>query len=195
MNNRKWAMLVGLLLALGIWAAAASTGQGADDDDDKAAAKAAQADIVKLMDIMDKGGDPAKGADAIKKKFPELKPSMYIFKPRDKGGLGVGPVAKGDGIELKIMALSKKAPSAADAARMVDDFIKIAKVSRAMAEVTERYPPKQGARDWQKYTQEMRKGADELIAAAKKGDPAAIKKAATTLNASCTDCHSKFRDE
>jgi cytochrome c556 len=197
MNKRKGLMLAGMALALGIWATAAPIGQGADDDDKETLkeAKQAQADVLKLMATMDKGGNPSADAAAIKSKFSELKPSMYIFKPRARGGLGIGPMGKRDGIEFKIMDLSsKKPPTAAEVAKEMEDYIKIAKVSKAMAEVTDQYLPKKDANDWKKFTQEMRKGADQLIAAAKKGDPAAIKKAATTLNASCTDCHGKFRD-
>jgi cytochrome c556 len=196
MNKRKWATLAGLLLALGTWATVATTGQGrADDDEDKQAVKEAQGEILKLMDTMAKGGSPAPGAAAIKKKFAELKPSMYVFKPRKNGGLGIGPPMQGDGIELKIIALSKKAPAPAAVAANAADYVKMAEVSKAMAEVAAQYPPKKNVDDWKQYNDAMRKGADQLIAAAKKGDPEAIKKAATNLNASCTDCHSKFRDE
>jgi cytochrome c556 len=197
MNKRKWATLAGLLLALGTWATVATTGQGrADDDEDKQAVKEAQGEILKLMDTMAKGGNPAAGAAAIKKKFAELKPSMYVFKPRKNGGLGIGPPMQGDGIELKIINLSKnKPPSKAEVAKWADDYVKMAEVSKVMAEVAALYPPKKNVDDWKQYNDAMRKGADQLIAAAKKGDPEAIKKAATNLNASCTDCHSKFRDE
>ncbi len=195
MNKRKWATLAGLLLALGTWATVASTGQGADDDEDKQAVKEAQGEIVKMLDTLEKGGNPAPIAAGIKKKFSELKPSMYIFKPRKNGGLGIGPPMQGDGIELKIIALSKKAPSKADAAKWADDYVKMGQVSKAMADVAALYPPKKNADDWKQFNEAMRKGGDQLIAAARKGDPDAIKKAATNLNASCTDCHSKFRDE
>jgi cytochrome c556 len=47
---------------------------------------------------------------------------------------------------------------------------------------------------WKKFNEEMRKGADELLEAAKGGDPKAVKTAANNLNASCTNCHATFRD-
>jgi cytochrome c556 len=195
MSKCKWLTFAGLLLALGVWAA--PTGKGADDEEDKEAIKAAQKDVLKLMDTMGNGGNGKADAAAIRKKFAELKPSMYIFKPRKNGGLGIGPPMQGDGIELKIgfLANPKKPLAKADAARQMDDFILMANVSKAIAEIADLYPPKKDKEDWKQYDQDMRKGADKLIAAAKTGDPKEIKKAAIDLNASCTNCHSKFRDE
>ena len=40
----------------------------------------------------------------------------------------------------------------------------------------------------------MRKAADELIQATKGGNPMQVKKAINNLNASCTNCHSDFRE-
>ncbi len=194
MNKGKWLTFAGLLLALGLWAAAAPTGQGADDDE-KEAIKEAQKAVLKLMDTMAKGGNTKAEAEAIQKKFSELKPVMYIFKPRKNGGLGIGTPGQGDGIELKIIALSKRAPAPAAVAKDTADYVKMAEVCKAVAEVADLYPPKKDAATWKQYNQDMRKGADELIAAAKNGDPKKIKTAATNLNSSCTDCHSKFRDE
>jgi hypothetical protein len=195
MNKCKWATFAGLLLVLGVWAAVVPAGKGADDDEEKEAVKEAQKAVLKLMDTMRGGGNPKAEAAAIKTKFSELKPVMYIFKPRKNGGLGIGPPAQGDGIELKIGNLSKRAQAPATVAKEVADYVTIAEVSKAVAEVADLYPPKKDAATWKQYNQDMRKGAAELIAAAKGGDPKKIKTAATNLNASCTDCHSKFRDE
>ena len=38
-------------------------------------------------------------------------------------------------------------------------------------------------------------GPSPLVKAVKSGDPKLVRSAATNLNASCTDCHAKFRDE
>jgi cytochrome c556 len=194
MNRRTGLTIAGFLLALGIAFVIASSGQSADEDEDFIKdVKEARGEVIKLMDSMGKGGGKAEAA-AIKKRFAELKPVMYAFKPRDKHGLGVGPEGKGDGIELKIIALGKRAPAKADVAKMKDDLIKMAVVSKAIAEVADLYPPKKDAAKWKQYDDEMRKGADELIEAAKSGDPAKIKAAANNLNASCTSCHADFRD-
>jgi hypothetical protein len=185
----------GFGLAVGIGLLTAASGQSADDEDAKAT-KDAQVALLKLMDTMHKGGNIKADLEAIKKQFPdELKPLMNIFKPRGKGGLGVGPPGKADGIEMKIINLSsKRALSKADLSKQQNDLLKIADVSKAIAEVADMYPPKKDVDKWKKFDDDMRKGASELIAAVKSGDPKAVKTAATNLNASCTDCHAGFRD-
>jgi hypothetical protein len=189
----------GLLLAAGIGLVAVGSGLAADDDDKEflKEAKAAQDEVVKLMATMEKGGDAKKQLEAITKKYDQLKPLMYVFKPRAKGGLGVGPEGKADGIELKISALGKKGIAPAGLRKEQADLMKIAAVSKAMADVADQYPSygKKDVAGWKDLNNDMRKGADELIAAVKSGDPAKVKAAANNLNASCTSCHAKFRDD
>jgi cytochrome c556 len=191
----------GLLLAVGIGFLAAGSGLAADDED-KAflkEAKEAQAMVVQLMTTMEKGGDTKKQLEEMTKKYDQLKPLMYVFKPRAKGGLGVGPEGKADGIELKISALGKPRGglSPAQIRAQAADLLKIAAVSKAMADVADHYPSygKKDVAAWKDLNNDMRKGADELIAAVKSGDPAKLKTAANNLNASCSSCHSKFRDD
>jgi cytochrome c556 len=195
MNRRARVTAAGLALALGVWFVTASGGRTADDDEDKQAIKDAQQALTKLMDTMAKGGNTAAEVKAIRDKFGELKPIMYAaFKPRKNGGMGIGPPGQGDGIELKIISLGKRALQKPDVAKWQDDLQKIADVSKAIAEVADLYPPKKDAEKWKQYDTEMRKGAEELARAAKGGDPKAIKNAANNLNASCSNCHSDFRD-
>jgi soluble cytochrome b562 len=194
-------LTAGTVLALGIWCAAASRGFSADDEEDAKAVKDAQQGILKLMDmngnaakteakaIADKARKAAGGGDE------GLKYVMRAFKPKAKGGIGVG--AKGESIELKIIALSKRVSG--EAAKRKNDLEKIAGVSKAIGEVTHYYPPKtkkagKDPKDWTKYTDDMIKGSDELAKAAKSGNAREIKTAATNLNASCTNCHGAFRD-
>jgi hypothetical protein len=196
-------LTAGAALALGIWCAAASPGFTADDEDEAKAVKAAQEDILKLKDM---NGAAAKAkakeiADASRKAAmggdEGLKFVMRSYKPRAKGGIGVG--AKGESIELKIIGLSKRALPAAEVGKQKADLETIAGVSKAISEVTHYYTPKgkkpgKDPKDWTKFTEEMTKGAEELAKAAKSGDRQAIKTAATNLNASCTNCHGTFRD-
>lgn len=85
------------LLALSFWSLA---GYSADDDE-KQAIKDAQQAVIKLMDSMNgKKGDVKSQAEAIHKKFPDLKNVMWVYKPRSKGGVGMG--AKGDSIETEV---------------------------------------------------------------------------------------------
>jgi cytochrome c556 len=186
-------------LALGIWCAASSPGRGAGDEEEAKAVKEAQQGILKLTKM---NGDSARTqakaiADAARKAAggadEGLKFVMQANKPRAKGG--VGP--KGEGIELKIIALSKRV-SPDDAAKS-EDLGKIADISKAISEVAYYYTPKTGAagkdpKDWTKFTDEMKKGSEELAKAAKGGKAPEIMMAASDLNASCTNCHSTFRD-
>jgi cytochrome c556 len=141
--------------------------------------------------------DAAK-AKAIHKKYEELNHVMYIFKPRPKG-LGVGPKGKADGIELKIITLGKR-PLSEDAFKAQrGELLRMAYIVRAVAEVTQHYAPAKpkggkGAKEWKQFTDEMQKASGELIEAIKKGDPAAVKTAASNVTSSCNNCHSDFRD-
>jgi cytochrome c556 len=189
------------VLALGICCAASSPGRGAGDEEEARAVKEARQGILQLTKmnggaartqakaIADAARKAAGGADE------GLKFVMRANKAKAKGGVGVGP--KGESIELKIIALSKRV-SPADAAQS-EDLGQIADISKAIAEVAVYYTPKAGVagkdpKDWTKFTDAMKRGSEELAKAAKGGKAPEIKQAASYLNASCTNCHSTFRD-
>ena len=93
----------------------------------------------------------------------------------------------------------KKAPDKADLQKNGKAYAGMGDVSLTLAELTEIFTPKdkKGEKDpkkWKEYTENMRKGAKDLSAAATKGDGAAVQKAAKSLYGSCTDCHGIFRD-
>jgi hypothetical protein len=147
-----------------------------------------------MVESMRKGSSGKDEAEAIHKRFPDLKPVMNVFKPSSKHGLGVGPKGPGDGIEQRIIHWSTKSQSKPDAMRNRPAMERAGEVSRAMAEVADVYLPKKDVTKWKKYVQEMRDGSEELMRVARQGDPKAIKTAATNLNGSCTGCHGDFRD-
>jgi hypothetical protein len=191
MTNRVRTATLGAALALGVWIAGAAGSNSADDKGGKVGPY--NADILKLVDGQGSAGDIAKKAD--------LGDLMQAFKPRAKGGLGVGTTAdsiKPDGIEQKLIDLGKrKAMSKADVAKQGAAIAKAADVTKAIGDVTILYGEKEGKKNpakWKQYSEAMRKAADELAKAARKGDAAAIKTAATNVNASCADCHGEFRD-
>jgi hypothetical protein len=190
MSSRAGVRLGGLGLALGVCFVAIHDGRG-DDEDEAKATKEAQQAVLKMMDTMRGGGDGAAQAKAIHDKFADLKVVMNIFKPSSKGGLGVGPKAKGDGIEQRIITWSR---SPGDLNRSRPAMERAAEVSRAMAVVADLYPPKKDAAKWKKYCDEMRQAADELMKSARGTDAKAVKNAAMNLNGSCTSCHGDFRD-
>jgi len=198
MRRRAAILFVGAVLALGLWSL---TGYSAtDDDDDKKAIADAQKDVLKLVQAMkNNSGDVKAQVEALKKKNEELKPIMWIYKPRNKGGLGVGKDGSGIENEFNRLSSTKSGPKTTltptKVNGMKNDLILAAQISRAIAEVTDLYPPKKDVDKWKGYTKDMRKGADELMEAAKSGDGAKIKNAIVNLNSSCTNCHSDFRND
>jgi len=195
MKRRAGIMFAAALLALTLWSLT-GTGYGSDDDEDKKLNKEAQEAVLKLMDAMNGGKGDIKGqAEAIHKKFSELKHVMWVYKPRSKGGIGMGKDGTSIETELNRLYGIKTRLTPKKIADMKSDILKAGELSRAVAEVTDLYVPKKMADKWKAYTKDMRNGADELIAAAKSGDPMKVKKAAANLGGSCTNCHTDFRND
>ncbi len=192
MKRRAAVTFAAGLLALGLWSVTAYS----QDEDDKKANKEAQEAVLKLVDSMkSKQGNVKSQMDSMKKKFDELKPIMWVYKPRNKGGLGMGK--SGAGIENELGRLSgpKGRPNPAKNAELKKDLIMAAEISKAIAEVTDLYVPKKDVAKWKGYTKDMRKASDQLIKTTEGGNAAQVKKAITDLNASCTNCHSDFRND
>jgi hypothetical protein len=199
MNRHARRLAVAALLAAGIWALATADGRGQQDDKEVKEAKEA---VAKLVNAMRQGGDAGPQAAEVAKKV-EIENLMIVFKPRNKGGFGIGPSpgkvspAK-DGIEQRIITMGRLALKKDQVAKQKEPLIEMAERVQAVAEITQHYmpPKKAGATpaNWKKYTQEMKKSAQDLAGALKGGDPMKIKAAATDLNASCTNCHGDFRD-
>jgi len=186
-----------LTLTVALALVVCSANQAADDE--KEETKAAQKAIVELAKDADSGNVDAKKAAEIKKKYEDLLTVMNIYKPRDKGGLGVGPAGKGDGIELKLIALGKKAPSKMSLEKEQKDLMMMARVNLAMSEITKHYAPTKpkggkGAKEWNEYNSEMKKATMQFIEAVKKTDGPSVKKAAENINNACNSCHTDFRD-
>ncbi|HTU23258.1 MAG TPA: cytochrome c [Gemmataceae bacterium] len=198
MKRRAAITCTAVLLALGLWSI---TALSADDEDEKKAIAEAQKAVLKLVDSMNgKGGDVKGQIAAIKKKFEELKPIMMVYKPRKKGGIGMGKDSEDD-IEQTIgkMGGPKYKMTPKKLADMKADLIMAGELSKAIAEIAgqdqyaKQYAKKDAAK-WKGYIKEMKKGSDELIAAVKGGNAAKVKTAANNLSASCTSCHSDFRE-
>lgn len=192
MTNSARTAALAAALALGVWLSAAADSNSADEKPAKPGPY-----NTEVVDLAAGKGS----AEAIAKKA-ELGEVMHAFKPRDKGGLGLGPTPgaiKPDAIELKLIDLGKmkKGLPKGDVAKQADAIAKAADVAKAIAEITDFYADKDGKKNpkkWKEFTDDMKKGAVELSKAAKKGDGEAIKKAANNLNKSCNDCHADFRD-
>lgn len=134
----------------------------------------------------------------------ELDPVMYSFKPRARGGFGLGGKAglvpaNQDGIEAFLPTLSKKGLAPADAGKLGDPILEMANRVLAIAEVSDHLWPesKESAKSkkkWLELNQMMKDGAKDLAEAVSSKNYAGVKKAAAKLNTSCSECHSSFRD-
>ena len=195
------------VLALGLCLWTASVTRSADDDDDapdiKEAGKATEG-LKKLIDLFEKDKDKkeiAKAAEDLDKKT-DLKHIMWAaYKPREKGGLGVGPKANAirpDGIEAKLINMSKKEMPAAQLAKEGPAIMRMAETAKAMADIAERNTPKKNEpkkpiADWTKANKAQRDAAQELIDAVKANKADKVLEATNNLYHSCTNCHSVFR--
>jgi cytochrome c556 len=156
--------------------------------------------VVELTedDNVEKGNVDARAAAAAQLLFPELEHLMAIYKPVGRGGLGYGPVRKGEGIESKIMSLGRTALTAEALKAEAEELILMARLNIVMAELTRRYPapkrPGVGPREWNQHADALKKAAMELAGAVRRKDLAGVKKAALNIDSACSKCHSDFRD-
>jgi hypothetical protein len=123
---------------------------------------------------------------------------MDQFKPRTKGGIGIGKVAPPgfrDGIELTIHHLANDKNGftkyATDNYRL--ELIHLAQQAQAIAEINAYTRIHKGGRlDQAAYTRmndEMKASAAELVKAATARDAVAVKTAARRLANCCLECH------
>jgi hypothetical protein len=195
-RHGNWIGLI-TVLALGVFLLAGNKATSADDD--AKVRKAAQKDLLDLAKAIESGKVNPKAAAAIHKKYEDLNDLMVGFKPRDKGGIGVGPKGPGDGIELKLNTLGKRALSKMQLGKERAELTKMAYIMLAYAEVAPHYAPTRpkggkGAKEWKQYNDDWRKGTRELLDALKMDSPDKLKKAANNINNACNSCHSDFRD-
>jgi len=195
---------IGLALGVAVLLALSAAGVARDKDDDEKEALEARKDVLDVLkDVEDGKGDKdlaAKGA-AIQKKGTDLNLLMKVYKPKDKGGVGFDTKT---GFEGKIIALQRteRGPAAATLKKEAKDLVKLAHVNVAMAEIGR---PHYAAykdvgkgngktqKDWDKWFDDQKAAAKELIEAVKKEDGKAVSKAAKDLLATCTECHAAFR--
>ncbi len=124
---------------------------------------------------------------------------MHQFKPRTKGGIGIGcnaPPGVKDGIELTMIDLANdKRGFTRDAVdKLGNDLVKVAQQTQAIAEINDYYIPrfKREDRDpavLKQMNNDMKAGAADLAKAAQARDVAAVKAAANKINNSCVGCH------
>lgn len=189
----KFMRMTGLGLALAMLAA--GTGLAWQGKDNKK--------TLEALDALVKKGNGAADAKAAAGEL-ELEAIMRGFKPRAKGGFGVGAkaglvAANQDGIEAYLPALQKKGIAKSDEAKMAEPLTQMAHRVVAMAVVSEhKWPESKEAskskKKWTELNDMMKEGAEALATAVKEKKWADVKKAAGKMNTSCSECHTVFRD-
>jgi hypothetical protein len=184
-------LLPGACLALSV---ALLVRADARSQDASAEVKAARKDVVALAEKL-AGGKAITPAEAVafRKRHEDFYSVGMIFKPRRKGGLGFGPVKDGDGIEYKLILLSRKALTPAQMKVEQAELARMGRVLRAVAKVMPAYgsryrPAAQKA--WRDYATQFDKEAEALSRAIAGGNPTAVRRAAARVNDVCTNCHS-----
>lgn len=161
--------------------------------------KALHGSIKKLAATIKKGDDVKSDAESLAKK-EEVEEIMEVFKPRKKGGIGVGApgAVTPDGIELKLINLGRDAPSPAALGKEAAALEEMAYIVAAVAKVTHAKAPtsnqgKKTVKDWKQWSSDMHDASIKLAEAAKSKSASDVKTAASKVNAACNSCHSVFR--
>ena len=172
----------------------------AQAQDKKEIAKKIQATVIAAGESL-ASGDASKVKEL--EKF-DLDPIMHSFKPRARGGIGFGPMVgfvppNEDGLESKLISLAKKPLSPADATRLESAISVAAHQILAIAMVSDSKWPEnkdksKSKEKWAEFNTIMKDSAKDLAAAAKSKNSAKIKSSASSLNRSCNECHTAFRD-
>ncbi|MCI0684408.1 MAG: hypothetical protein L0Y71_20040 [Gemmataceae bacterium] len=190
-----------------VWFAAASVGaigimllagqSGAGDN------KELQDTIDKVAAALQKGdmAGAKKQAEAVSKKIEELYEAMDLFKPRKKGGYGVGDkpgAINPDGIEQMLIKIGRDAPAKGTLNKDSAAYEKLGYRTAALGLIAlARTPPtdmgKKTRKDWMAWSDDMVKIGLQFAAAAKAKGPADVKTAAAKLNNACNSCHTVFR--
>jgi len=195
MMKYLFGLSVGVALTLAF--AAVGVARDKEDDEDTLNARKEVLDVVKAVEDGKGDKELAAKAEAIKKKDIELNYLMKVYKLKEKGGIGFGekPTST-SGMEAKIIALQKPLAKAT-IKKESKDLIKLAHLNIAMSEIARPHfqKPMDGKtrKDWDKWLDEQKAAAKELIEAVKKEDGKAVAKAAKDLLATCTECHAAFR--
>lgn len=163
-------------------------------------------DNKKTLEALDALAKAGNTAEAGKKAAGDLdiESVMRAFKPRAKGGFGMGSKAglvpaNQDGIEAMLPNLQKKGVAKSDESKMAEPLTQLANRVVAIALVTGHKGPEKdmGAKTkkkWAEFNDMMKEGAESLASAVKEKKWADVKKAAGKINSSCSECHSVFRD-
>jgi hypothetical protein len=191
MRSTGWPALFAGLVASFTLLVLADAGRSDDEE------KELREGLVKLATALEKKDDATakKLAGELAKKFG-TDSVMYMHAERAKGGLGVGDkadAAKPDGIEKKVIVLSKKALADDQLNAEAEALTQMGWRLAAIAEVTAAHAPDKDRKVWVDSTAEYKAAGVELAEAARAKKADMILKAAKKADASCLKCHDTFR--
>jgi hypothetical protein len=160
--------------------------------------------VAKIADAL-KAGDKEtakKLATAAAKNIDEIGDVMHMFRPREKGGMGIGPKVFGtnkakDGIEITLRDLARDVP--ANVAKQSDALEAAGYYIAAIAELTAakgwaKDSGKKTKKAWNEYSEEMTNLGIAFAKAANGKGAQQMKTAAAKLNENCNRCHSLFKE-
>lgn len=167
--------------------------------------KTLQDNVDKIAAALQKGekDSAAKIADALGKKLTEdeFAEAMGLFKPRKKGGFGVGEkpgAITPDGIEQMLLKIARDAPAAGTMKKDGDALEKMGHRIAALGLLAKAKGPtstggKKTKKDWDAWSSDMAESGSAVAAAAKARGAADVKAASGKLNNACNSCHTVFR--
>jgi hypothetical protein len=139
---------------------------------------------------------------SLKPILPELGEMMDMFRNKSKGGEGLyadlqyQPKLKNlNGTEALIGALSAKKLSDTNLDKVAKELPHLSYRMAVVAALTHEMPPEKGAGEWRNLSLQMRDASIALAESAQKKNAEGIQKAATSLESSCTQCHSAFKSK
>lgn len=133
----------------------------------------------------------AKGGD---KKPVELA-KMHDLELYEIMDLFAGSVGGGMNLEKDIRAAKRTGPTDADSAAIIG--VRTAGLADFTMVLTPEFSARKTKADWEKYTQDMKQHSIDIVKEATKPSPdmMKVKQLMSALDASCTNCHNKFRDD
>ena len=154
----------------------------------------AQAAIVKLSENLN-APDVATQAEKIVRENDSCDISS-IFKLRERGGLGIGKAVEAghrDGIEMVVADLAKKKTTTEGQLETYqDDYVRVAKILQAMAELAP-YRGEQlvgsSAVKWGVVSATFKEQTAAFRQALEEKDPKKVRSTAVKLRQTCCDCH------
>lgn len=170
------------------------------------AAKAAREGKVKPLADFSKLIKSAPKAPADVKDYTSYlhatEPMMRMFLSKAKGGEGIHPdlqyqpkLKNLNGIEALLGGLANKKLSDENLGKVSKELPFLAYRLAVVSSVTHELAPKKDAAKWRELSIVMRDSSIALAEAAQKKDGTGVLKAATTLENSCIDCHSAFKNK